>query len=137
MTDTPSGSSSVTERDEILRQLEQLREQLDAAEAEMLAAGQSMWDAGNFRWASGVVADTLASLIGGAPQTGWQPISTAPKDGTLVLAFRGRSQSGVPGCYARVTRFNGREWLSIPGRYSWAPTHWQPLPDPPGEIPEP
>jgi hypothetical protein len=70
----------------------------------------------------------------------WQPIETAPKDGTAVLLYSDGDCS--------VARFDGRNW-QVQGdgqnavRYmsdfgteylthDW-PTHWQPLPEPPAE----
>jgi hypothetical protein len=72
----------------------------------------------------------------------WRPIETAPRDGTEVLLY--------------TTAFNG-EWIVVQGAYfsspkqiddGWEtafgfhgePTHWQPLPPPPGAAetqPEP
>lgn len=54
----------------------------------------------------------------------WQPIDTAPKDGTDILAYLGKGRVGVV-CW----------WDSPPGWYSMKsaeqPTHWKPLPAPP------
>lgn len=58
---------------------------------------------------------------------GWSPIETAPMDGTRVMVF----------CLgeARIARWNGYSWLTVPGDYTlrkdYPPTHWMPLPDPP------
>lgn len=58
----------------------------------------------------------------------WQPIETAPKDGTEVLIFDGANRT--------VGYFN-RYWsLSVMGAYAeddeiYDPTHWMPLPEPP------
>jgi hypothetical protein len=70
----------------------------------------------------------------------WQPIETAPKDGTLVLVF-------VPAEYpeaddpAMVTAvYFGQKWgwettikndNGDPYPVEGKPTYWQPLPDPP------
>jgi hypothetical protein len=72
---------------------------------------------------------------------GWHPISTAPKDGSLVLLF-GRHARPLYQGLAR--RGPGDPWWDI-GLYTlegnwWtqhgyptysAPTHWMPLPEPP------
>ena len=63
----------------------------------------------------------------------WQPIETAPKDGTGVLVFRPLAPTkrmiGIDG--RRPNQFDG-EWAnSRPGEQ---PTHWQPLPPPPPEA---
>lgn len=61
----------------------------------------------------------------------WQPIETAPKDGTHILMFRPRAKQPiavglfVPGWHHP---------MAIPGRYGWDDvTHWMPLPPPPKE----
>lgn len=67
--------------------------------------------------------------------TGWQPISTAPKDGTQILAY-------AKGPYRDERYYGVAEW-AVPdprglGRrddwfwpYAIRPTHWMPLPEPP------
>ena len=63
----------------------------------------------------------------------WQPIDTAPKDGTVVLALTVEAQNPS----ARVSWFEGGEWLRVwkpekfvvAGPTGWWPTHWMPLPD--------
>ncbi len=68
-------------------------------------------------------------------QSQWEPISTAPKDGTFYLATNGKDQR-VENCP------NGHEagiWHHIDGDWRGSSlsddsTHWQPLPAPP-EVP--
>lgn len=65
---------------------------------------------------------------------GWQPIETAPKNGTEVLVCRAYEDETV---YA-VAHYEGHEWRDM-GDIGWGgmtgddnqPTHWQPLPEPP------
>lgn len=58
----------------------------------------------------------------------WQPIETAPKDGSRVLINRkGYAEPICVGWYSQ----DWKEWKSVPGEWSWKPTHWMPLPDPP------
>jgi hypothetical protein len=62
----------------------------------------------------------------------WQPIETAPKDGTPVLGYRDGDMATVE------WRASWGEWvLVVPRAYAeddeWKPSHWMPLPDPPPE----
>ncbi len=80
----------------------------------------------------------------------WQPISTAPKDGTEIIAFR--PDQGVFVCrWGTLEEFVPKDMNGDPmvdydedfahwwhDRWGWmegsdAPTHWQPLPKPPTE----
>lgn len=76
--------------------------------------------------------EALSIIAQGGAVSGWQPIATAPKDGTHVLA-----------CVAGSDRSMGEAfywegaWRTWDGEnhtrtyYEPAPTHWQPLPEPP------
>lgn len=61
----------------------------------------------------------------------WQPIATAPKDGTAVLCFQNGNM--------RVCAWSVSGWAFYqrqPGDpivVMLDPTHWMPLPDPPTE----
>jgi hypothetical protein len=65
----------------------------------------------------------------------WQPIETAPKDGTKVLLY------WKPLPYAkrkwgtiRLGRWNGSSWqMEMGGLYRCDCTHWMPLPLPPAD----
>lgn len=62
-----------------------------------------------------------------APQ--WQPIETAPKDGTEILAWDGQGQATISwsnGCWSLV--YAG--WRAEDGEFDGA-INWQPLPAPP------
>ena len=71
----------------------------------------------------------------------WQPIETAPLDGTALLLINistrtGHRQNDKPipfvGFWYRESRWGGTDrWVSIPGAYGQKPTHWMPLPDNP------
>jgi hypothetical protein len=78
----------------------------------------------------------------------WQPIASAPKDGTFVLLGGGRTsgddlEEGGPA--VRVVRWLERGDVSWPGWYIavleggfncvgyWDPTHWAPIPKGPEE----
>lgn len=72
----------------------------------------------------------------------WQPIETAPKDGSIILLYRPTAAKWAviaPGAwnddhYAKHPRPYWEGWLKIGSvseyRY-WTPTHWMPLPEPP------
>ncbi len=73
-------------------------------------------------------------LIPDCPTQGWQPIESAPKDGTRVLGFVGRWV--IVRWAVRFSEHYGDTsggWYDgeIDGRAF--PTHWMPLPAPPAE----
>ena len=74
-----------------------------------------------------------ASFESGRPETGWQPIATAPQD-QPVLTFRGVGLMSVaehiahPADYSKDKR---RVWICTDGCELLNVTHWQPLPSPP------
>jgi hypothetical protein len=66
----------------------------------------------------------------------WQPIETAPKDGTRITL--GTTEYGGVvwnDCrWEKMTRKPDR-WASFIGPVPWTPTHWMPLPPPPAMAP--
>ena len=63
--------------------------------------------------------------------SGWQDISTAPKDGRVILGL-------VPGHGVMAVSFSDGEWQAAPmpmvlgvAEFCDDPTHWMPLPEPP------
>ena len=67
----------------------------------------------------------------------WQPIETAPKDGTWVLLSGGHPD--FDDCKKEIKSFSMEMrvfWLDD-APYQWSeynePTHWMPLPNPPEE----
>ena len=60
----------------------------------------------------------------------WQPIDTAPKDGTLVVVY-----DGDPGCPIEMARYfeDNSGWFDDAHGFRLKPTYWQPLPEPPQE----
>jgi hypothetical protein len=69
----------------------------------------------------------------GAPsgQSGWQPIETAPKDGTAILGFWAGDVINERN-YALTLYRTGSWWDADRGREEYGePTHWMPLPAPP------
>jgi hypothetical protein len=59
----------------------------------------------------------------------WQPIETAPKDGTDILVY----DNGVMFVTSWVDVDGWQGWWET-GRVEPPPTHWMPLPDPPTEA---
>jgi hypothetical protein len=74
--------------------------------------------------------DRLSALASPAQAVKWQPIETAPKDGTWVLAVRA-------GYIPETCFWDGEEWLfdegQDPGTH-YHPTHWMPLPTGPAQV---
>ena len=66
-------------------------------------------------------------------QCKWQPIETAPKDGTHVLLWPSPYWGGdsLSGGYATAHK---RWFADGSGSETISPTHWQPLPPPPKEA---
>ena len=68
----------------------------------------------------------------------WQPIETAPRDGTPILGYAGGEYAVVEYAVVEwVQPDNSGYWtLCVCGKYAedgeWWPTHWMPVPDPPG-----
>ena len=61
----------------------------------------------------------------------WKPIETAPKDGTHTLGFWKPIGGLWYGDDYGVTYFDSGVWWVEDGEVV-EPTHWMPLPDPPG-----
>lgn len=65
----------------------------------------------------------------------WQPIETAPTDGTPILAhFGGYSfpvRWIVSPCHARLYGWHVMPWEPVSFVMVVEPSHWMPLPDPP------
>ena len=73
-----------------------------------------------------------------ARQSEWQPIETAPKDGTPIIAYRPTKPPHVEGMYWAGPGGEGGAWYwhyDGDGPTSTPPTHWMPLPTPPKEAP--
>jgi hypothetical protein len=85
------------------------------------------------RWV--ILADDLDAALAGAgptpPPSGWQPIETAPKDGTELLLTDGRYKR--TGYWAR--RIEAWSVDMVPPVRM--PTHWMPLPEGPTHPQEP
>lgn len=65
----------------------------------------------------------------------WQPIESAPKDGERVLLW-GLGFLVMLGQWAGLGDYAGPQWWSVTGvAIVPPPTHWMPLPQPPGAQP--
>lgn len=62
----------------------------------------------------------------------WQPIDTAPKDGTpaLFCVWNDETQDVLPITSGFWSRLSNR-WFSEISGHGIKPTHWMPLPSPP------
>lgn len=63
--------------------------------------------------------------------TAWQPIATAPRDGTRVLLWRADYEVMETGFHFQTDEEDC--WRFWGGARLYAPTHWQPLPPPPAQ----
>lgn len=85
--------------------------------------------------ASYEIADRVLEVLPGAVESGWRPIETAPKDGSLVDLWVGGHR--VPDCHWTGVIWYSPHWKYDcgaeidPARGDPDPTHWMPLPDPP------
>lgn len=59
----------------------------------------------------------------------WQPIASAPKDGTRIWARDSRGRLFVVKCQDPGGRYE--RWVNDDGTPMRYLTHWQPLPEPP------
>jgi hypothetical protein len=78
-----------------------------------------------------VEANRMHRLHRAAPSTAWQPIETAPRDGTEIIAasiYSVRDRPRVWNVY--LTCGDAAGWVTTRGGKA-APTHWMPLPEPP------
>ena len=63
----------------------------------------------------------------------WQPIETAPKDGTYVILMRLDNELACEVCGGSWNLFPKQGEEGLHGFNAWLdnPTHWMPLPSPP------
>ena len=63
---------------------------------------------------------------------GWQPIESAPKDGTRILLGWKLQEAVIVARWVAPDTRGDLVWeLDEDGSYVKAPTHWMPLPEPP------
>jgi hypothetical protein len=92
------------------------------------------------RFTDGVEISALTHAIEHMKRWQWQPIETAPKDGTTIIIFDSYSDDkGIDGYGVCTARWDySLKWWIMHQRYSNVislinPTHWMPLPEPPQE----
>ncbi|MDT6962883.1 hypothetical protein QTN24_15390 [Cupriavidus sp. SZY C1] len=99
------------------------------------------------QWQNNADISPLAAWQASRKQAGWQPIATAPKDGTNIIVTNGssvaqgwwcseepyvREQRDLTGAWIDQQESDGFEgWLDCDGGMQPDPTHWMPLPQPP------
>lgn len=63
----------------------------------------------------------------------WQPIETAPKDGTNILIHE-LGDTFVAWWLNGLERWVDGKWTEMDGWVTYDPTHWMPLPPPPEDA---
>ena len=74
---------------------------------------------------------SLIPLVEAGERAQWQPIETAPKDGTKVLLYKPDDEFWCSSIATARWWAKESEWLCTGSAYFPAPTHWQPLPPEP------
>ena len=59
---------------------------------------------------------------------GWQPIETAPRDGTLILTFEASEGIATSAYRPDLAGNTGYVWFNPDHETPTCPTHWMPLP---------
>lgn len=112
------------ERHQVVKALEYLQQENERQRFDILAMNQSL----------DLLREENGRLRKDADRIEWQPIETAPKDGTDILVMTGETMHVV-------------RWINIHGDFDYwavddnkhgpftlrgkAPTNWMPLPEPP------
>lgn len=78
--------------------------------------------------------DAIAAALSTTNDSGWQPIETAPKDGTPILVWAPdddfSAMSGID-----LIWWDLGQWLfSVAISYGGRPTHWMPVPVAPADV---
>ena len=76
---------------------------------------------------------TARAALEAAERAAWQPIETAPKDGTEVLLIISAYNDPSRGRAYVIARWEWGGWIDDEEISIHPPTHWRPLPQPPGE----
>lgn len=74
----------------------------------------------------------IAALLAEVESRRWQPIETAPKDGTYILAYPVLNQVACVVSWQRTRGWLGCWRMPMTNEAApYDPTHWMPLPEPP------
>jgi uncharacterized protein DUF551 len=83
-----------------------------------------------------VIRRLMSRPHAGIPE-GWQPIETAPKDGTPILVVRGEHNRNTRSRII-VAYWNDKYWSPVGASTSaYTASHWMPLPQPPATTGDP
>jgi hypothetical protein len=81
---------------------------------------------------AGAEIERLKAALAARSSPEWQPIETAPKDGTEILACW---DAPTPEYKARgLIRWDHNCWITTLGYWEKEPTHWQRLPATPVDV---
>lgn len=102
----------------------------DPSPEALKAVTQALGDTERLYGGAQSLKDMATAAITAYEAAQWQPIETAPKDGTPILAY----EPGEVPCVVQALRYNGHLiWQAccydMEGLNK--PTHWRPLPPPP------
>ena len=117
-----------------MNELQQIRDVLTDCKQEFWDDWHSHISEGDFEnhWLIMDIDKALATIDRLIAEQGWQPIETAPRDGTDIYATRVDAVVFRPSIIY-FEKFENRGWLCSQTHYpvKSQPTHWMPLPQPP------
>jgi len=80
-------------------------------------------------------ADGYNACLAAQPQSPWQPIDTAPRDGRRILLCW--DDSDTLSAHVELGKRKAFAWANTYGNpFAGEPTHWMPLPDSPISRPD-
>lgn len=134
-------ADAVAERDTLTQRVATLLEALEKCEGCLRAAAieglaEALADTKDERlrdlverrllYVGNYVFEALAATAPAAEP--WQPIETAPKDGTAVIVSAYIRDNPSEGRFVCQAHFHGGHWWGNPDESIYPPTHWMPLP---------
>jgi hypothetical protein len=93
--------------------------------AELEKVNAEVWSNLEFRKSIRVILENAGVIVEALQATDWMDIESAPRDGSdfLALVPFAKKHHIVVGCFCKAGYF-----VSWPGRWTYDPTHWLPLP---------